>query len=238
MACPPARVVAMALSLRRGSAQAVPCVCEADTHIVRAGGGPSRLPPPSAPSTTRAAPGGPSLFTLPGFTDIEGPPGEFLPMQRGNRSLRCCVVRHLDKAKAAWAPCLPVGNEVDAIHHSIRREQFAHVLFCHGEREIAHKNLHWMSLLGFCHPWPPQDCEEKRCHRPCSSATRCSEAAGSPYSSRNVPLTLRESRERWGGRDSCVTADALCPLEETIVLHVTSSTLTARRAGTASKHRH
>src|SRR5215831_21104989 len=30
-----------------------------------------------------------------------------------------------------------------------------------------------------------------------------------------------------GGRDSCVTADTLCPLEETIVLHVTSSTLTA-----------
>src|SRR5262249_40616918 len=101
--------------------------------------------------------------------------------------------------------------------------QCAHVLFGHGEREIPHKNLHGMSLLGFCHPWPPQNCEEKRCHRPCSSATRCSEAARRPYSSKNVPPTLRESRERWGDRDACVTADALCPLEETIVLHVDRS---------------
>ena len=82
-------------------------------------------------------------------------------MERRHRRVRGGVVRHLDKAKAAWAPGLPVGNEVDAIHHPIRREQFAHVLFGHGEREIPHKNLHWMSLLGFCHQWPPPDGEEK-----------------------------------------------------------------------------
>src|SRR5215510_4276138 len=122
---------------------------------------PARLPTPSAPTPPRAAPRGPPLFTLPGFIDIQSSPGQFLPIQRRNRRLRCFVVRHLDKAKATRAPGLPVGNEVDTIHHPIRREQLAHVLFCHGKREIPHKNLHWMSLLGVCHQWPLQDGEEK-----------------------------------------------------------------------------
>src|SRR5262245_32511609 len=89
---------------------------------------PARLPPPSA---SRGTP----LFTRSGFTDIEGSPGQFLPMQRRNGGLRHRIVRHLDKAKAAWAPRLPVSNQVDAIDHTVGREQFPDVLLCDGERE-------------------------------------------------------------------------------------------------------
>src|SRR5262245_44998912 len=80
-------------------------------------------------------------------------------MQPSNRCLGCPVVRHLDKAKAAEASRLPIGNEADTIHHTIGCEQFAHVLFCDSEREIPHKNIHQMSLLRPCQHGQSQACD-------------------------------------------------------------------------------
>src|SRR5262245_63480911 len=68
-------------------------------------------------------------------------------MQPGNRCLGCAVIRHLDKAKAARASCVPVSNQVDTIHHTIRREQLTQILFSHREGHISHKNIHGTFLL-------------------------------------------------------------------------------------------
>jgi hypothetical protein len=116
---------------------------------------------PPAPLPTPSTPRGTPLCPRQGFSDSEGPSDQFLPMQRGHGRLRRRVVCHLDKAKAPWAPRSPVGHEVDAIDHTVGREQCTHVLLGDGEREMPKKNVHWRSLLGHCHPWQPQDCEEK-----------------------------------------------------------------------------
>src|SRR5262249_51551957 len=66
-----------------------------------------------------------------------------------------------------------------------------------GESKISQKNIHLIPLLGQCHHWQLEDKEKNRRERPCASAQRCSDAARSPYSSRNVRPTLCESRKRW-----------------------------------------
>src|SRR5262245_32041837 len=49
----------------------------------------------------------------------------------------------------------------------------------------------------------PKSERKKRPYRLCASAQRRSDAARSPYSSRNVRPTLCESRERWGAETPC-----------------------------------
>jgi hypothetical protein len=49
------------------------------------------------------------------------------------------VIRHCDKAKPTRATGLAIRKKVDAIHHAIRREQCAQILFCDREGEMVNR---------------------------------------------------------------------------------------------------
>jgi len=57
-------------------------------------------------------------------------------------------VRHFHEAKPTGLASVPVGNNIDRVHHTIRLEELANVIISCAERKIAYKDIHACNLLG------------------------------------------------------------------------------------------
>src|SRR5262249_8901882 len=84
---------------------------------------------------------------LPGLTYVEGPAPEHRPMETGDRRLRLGRVWHHDKAKAARAPGVPIGDDLHALHRAIAVEKAAQVVFRGRIRKIRDINVHAHVLM-------------------------------------------------------------------------------------------
>src|SRR5262249_33730009 len=56
-------------------------------------------------------------------------------------------VRHLHEAKPTGLTGVPVGNDIDRVHSTIRLEELANVMISRAERKITNKNVHVRILL-------------------------------------------------------------------------------------------
>src|SRR5262245_12572436 len=86
-------------------------------------------------------------FTRACFVDSQLAALDFRILQPCDGCLGLTGIGHLDKSKTAWPACFTVGNEIDAPYSAIGFEEFADILWLGRKRNIAHKNLHTLSLL-------------------------------------------------------------------------------------------
>ena len=56
------------------------------------------------------------------------------------------AVGHLDEAKPPGLAGVPVGNDIDRVHRTIRREELAQVMIRRAEGKIADKDIQVVSL--------------------------------------------------------------------------------------------
>jgi hypothetical protein len=63
-------------------------------------------------------------------------------LQSSDGRARGCIIGHFHKAKAPWAPGLPIGHNSDGVHDAIALEHLTDVLLSGGEFQIADKNIH------------------------------------------------------------------------------------------------
>ena len=92
-------------------------------------------------------------FTRACFVDGQLAALDFRILQPCNGCLGLTGIGHLNKSKTAWPACFTVGDEIDAPYLTIGFEEFANFLWLGCKRDIAHKNLHRLSLLvrGYVH---------------------------------------------------------------------------------------
>src|SRR5215510_6492436 len=86
-------------------------------------------------------------FTRLRFVDVEGTPPQRLALEPLNGGLCRTGVRHLHEAKPTGLAGVPVGNDIDRVHSTIRLEELADVMISRAERKITNKNVHVRILL-------------------------------------------------------------------------------------------
>jgi hypothetical protein len=65
-----------------------------------------------------------------------------------NGGLGSGAVGHLDEAKPTGLAGVPVGNDIDRVHITIRLEELAQVMISGAEGKIADKDIHACILIG------------------------------------------------------------------------------------------
>src|SRR5271157_4515881 len=75
------------------------------------------------------------------FIDIKRSPAEFLSIQAGDSAVRIGIRIHLDKSKTLRPAGITVGDDVDAIDGSVRREQGSNRILGRSKVKVSHKNI-------------------------------------------------------------------------------------------------
>jgi len=84
----------------------------------------------------------PARFSWLRFVDVEGTPPKRRALEPLNGGLCCTGVRHLHEAKPPRLAGVPVGNDTDRVHRTIRLEELAEVMISGAEGKIADKVIH------------------------------------------------------------------------------------------------
>jgi hypothetical protein len=64
-----------------------------------------------------------------------------------NGGLGSSTVGHLDEAKPTGLAGVPVGNDIDRVHSTIRLEELAKVMISRTEGKVAYKDIHASILM-------------------------------------------------------------------------------------------
>src|SRR5580658_9823975 len=99
---------------------------------------PALLTTPTS-ATTPAAKAAFGLGTR--FVDIQRAAIQLSSIQLSDRTIRFRISAHLNKPEAAGLPGIAVGNDVYALHGSIRLEQRSNRSFGSSEVEVSYENI-------------------------------------------------------------------------------------------------
>jgi hypothetical protein len=87
------------------------------------------------------------ILFRPGFVDVEGAATDVFAVQSGDSLIGFTRVCHLDESEPSRPARIPVRDELDTRHGSIRFEERAERLFSCTEIEVANKNVFQGYLL-------------------------------------------------------------------------------------------